>query len=129
MLVSIFGVALSAAPSVINGYTGYVGALGNAFAPIAGILIVDYVLLRGMQVDVPALFDVHGPYWYWRGFNLLALFWTLVGFVVCTVLIPVSWLPTLLAPIGTGICYYVSMRVLGETRWRLPTDTAQGTSI
>jgi hypothetical protein len=31
----------SAAPSVVNSYTNYVGVLHNTFAPIAAVLIVD----------------------------------------------------------------------------------------
>ncbi|MBV8402198.1 MAG: cytosine permease, partial [Acetobacteraceae bacterium] len=88
LLVSVLGVALSAVPSVVNGYTGYVGVLGNAFAPIAGILIADYVAIKRTQVDVVALFERGGPYWYWGGFNLVAIAWTAIGFVLCTLLVP-----------------------------------------
>lgn len=115
LIVSVFGVALSAAPSVVNGYTDYVAALGNAFGPIAGILIVDYVWLRGMRIDVPALFQPGGRYWYRGGFNLVAIIWTVIGFVAATMLVPVSWLPTVIAPVATGICYYVTMRALGSS--------------
>ena len=123
LIVSVFGVALSAAPSVVNGYTGYVGALGNAFGPIAGVLIADYVWLRRMRVDVPALFQPGGPYWYRSGFNPVAMVWTGIGFIVCTVLVPVSWLPTVIAPVLTGLCYYLSMRILGS-RQAIPLDRA-----
>ena len=118
LLVSVFGVLLSAAPNVVNGYTGYVGILGNLFAPIAGILIADYVAIKRMQVDVVALFEHGGPYWYWGGFNLVAIGWTGVGFVLCTLLVPIQWVPTMVALIVTGLCYYATVRMLGA---RLPT--------
>jgi NCS1 family nucleobase:cation symporter-1 len=117
LLVSVLGVALSAAPSVVNGYTGYVGTLGNAFAPIAGVLIADYVVLKRTQVDVVALFERGGPYWYWGGFNLVAIGWTVIGFVLCTLLVPVAWIPTMVAMVATGVCYYATVRILSA---RLP---------
>lgn len=117
LLVSVFGVLLSATPSVVNGYTGYVGILGNVFAPIAGVLIADYVAVRHMRVDVAALFRRDGPYWYWGGFNLVAIAWTGIGFVLCTLLVPVQWVPTMVALVVTGVGYFATVRLLGA---RLP---------
>ena len=117
LFVSVLGVALSAAPSVVNGYTGNVGVLGNAFAPIAGILIADYVVIKRTQVDIVALFERGGPYWYWGGFNLVAIGWTAIGFVLCTLFVPVAWIPTMVAMIATGLCYYAAVWILST---RLP---------
>ena len=114
LIVSVLGVALSAVPSVVNGYTGYVGILGNAFAPIAGVLIADYVAIKRARVDVVALFERGGPYWYWGGFNLVAIAWTAIGFVLCTLLVPVAWIPTMVAMAATGLCYYVTVLGLGR---------------
>ena len=112
LIVSAVGVALSAVPSVVNGYTDYVAVLGNAFAPIAAVLIVDYVLLKRTWVDVAALFERGGPYWYWGGFNIVAVLWTVIGFVLCTLFVPVGWIPTMTALLVTGIGYYATVRLM-----------------
>lgn len=112
LIVSLLGIALSAAPSVVNGYTGYVGVLGNAFAPIAGVLMVDYLIIKRTWIDIAGLFERNGPYWYWGGFNLLAIAWTLLGFVVCTVFVPVGWVPVIVALLITGAGYYGTVRLL-----------------
>ena len=117
LLVSILGIGLSAMPSVVNGYTGYVGILGNVFAPIAGILIADYVAIKRLRVDVVALFERGGPYWYWGGFNWVAIVWTAIGFLLCTLLVPVGWVPTMVALVTTALCYYGTIQLLSA---RLP---------
>ncbi|MBU9193928.1 NCS1 family nucleobase:cation symporter-1 [Burkholderia gladioli] len=48
---------------------GYSALLG----PVAGILMVDYFLIRGTQLDARALFDAAGPFSYVRGWNPAAL--------------------------------------------------------
>jgi NCS1 nucleoside transporter family len=53
--VSALGVVLSLIPSLTNQYSGFMTTMGNFFAPIAGVLIADYVLLKRTVIDVPAL--------------------------------------------------------------------------
>ena len=48
------------------GYSSLMGAVG-------GILIADYWILRRRQLDLPALFDLHGRYAYDRGVNWRAM--------------------------------------------------------
>lgn len=48
---------------------GYSALLG----PIGGILIVDYFILRGCELDLEDLYRKRGRYWYWRGFNPAAI--------------------------------------------------------
>jgi NCS1 family nucleobase:cation symporter-1 len=48
---------------------GYSALLG----PIGGILIIDYFVLRGTELDLQGLYQRHGPYRYYKGFNLAAL--------------------------------------------------------
>src|SRR6201993_3124082 len=52
VIISILGIALSATPDVVKGYTTYVGILGNVFSPIGGVLIADYLFVKRMQVDI-----------------------------------------------------------------------------
>jgi NCS1 family nucleobase:cation symporter-1 len=51
---------------------GYSGLLG----PIGGIMIVDYYLLRKQRLDLPGLYQYHGPYAYRNGVNRAAI-WAL----------------------------------------------------
>src|SRR5271157_1993162 len=81
VMISAAGIALSTTPSVVTGYTTYVGMLGNVFAPIGGVLIADYLFVKRMKIDLVALFEPNGPYWYWKGVNPVAVVWTILGFL------------------------------------------------
>jgi NCS1 family nucleobase:cation symporter-1 len=62
----------SAGSYIFNWLVGYSALLG----PIAGIMIVDYWLIRGTELDVPDLYRVDGRY---AGVNRVALCALLVG--------------------------------------------------
>ena len=72
LIISVLGIVLSAIPDVASGYTIYVGILGNVFSPIAGVLIADYLFVKKARIDLVALFEPNGPYWYWEGVNPVA---------------------------------------------------------
>jgi nucleobase:cation symporter-1, NCS1 family len=57
-------------------YSALLGAIG-------GILITDYYLLRRTQLDLKALYQSGGKYWYLRGFNPLALVALVAGIAPC----------------------------------------------
>ncbi|MBO0735502.1 MAG: cytosine permease [Alphaproteobacteria bacterium] len=111
LIASIAGVVLSAVPDVLNSYLNYVSMLGNFFSPIAGVLVFDYLLLKRMQLDVPSLFRLDGRYRYWRGFNLVAVAWTALGFLFYMFVVPTSWIPALATLLFTGIGYSVTALV------------------
>ncbi|PLS84491.1 MAG: hypothetical protein CYG60_17675, partial [Actinobacteria bacterium] len=110
LIVSVAGIALSVFPGLVNGYTGFMNAFGSLFAPIAGVLIVDYVFIKRARLDVLALFDRNGPYWYVGGFNPVAVAWTVLGLVSYWML-PQTVLPIITAAVITGAGYYVTMRI------------------
>ncbi|KAF7785216.1 hypothetical protein Agabi119p4_1381 [Agaricus bisporus var. burnettii] len=60
---------LATAPRFLSFMSGYTVFLG----PFAAIMIVDYWLVRGCKIDVPALYDPNGRYRYWNGINWRAL--------------------------------------------------------
>ena len=111
LLVSTAGIGLSAFPSLAQGYAGWLNLLGIAFAPLAGILIADYLLLKRMRLDVPALFEPHGRYWYWSGFNLVAIAWTLIGVLIYTLVLPPSW-PVPIATLLLSAAGYLATMLL-----------------
>lgn len=82
--VTILPVALIGAliPEFVFSRFGSILALvGVAFAPLCGIQIADYYLLRRRRVDVRAIFD-RGPggrYYFWKGVNPAAIAALAVG--------------------------------------------------
>ncbi|HEX3953289.1 MAG TPA: cytosine permease, partial [Stellaceae bacterium] len=91
VIISVLGIALSATPDVVKGYTSYVGMLGNVFSPIAGVLIADYIFVKRGRIDLVGLFEPNGPYWYWQGVNWVAVGWTATGFLAYMFVIPAEW--------------------------------------
>ena len=83
------------------GIAAFVDTLGALLAPLYGILVADYYLLRRGRIDVDALFtsDPAGPYHYERGWNRRALyaFGLAALFSVATV-----WVPALSSLSGYG---------------------------
>jgi nucleobase:cation symporter-1, NCS1 family len=112
LIISVLGVALSVVPDVVNGYTSYVSMLGNLFSPIAGVLMADYLFVKRMRIDVVALFERDGPYWYWRGVNLVAALWTVIGFVIYMFVIPQAWLQTPCTLLLTGAGYWATIKLV-----------------
>ena len=56
-------------------FGNFLAFIGVAFAPLCGIQIVDYFVLRRRRIDIRALYADHPgqPYYFWRGVNPAAL--------------------------------------------------------
>lgn len=121
--VSVLGVGLSVFPQLTNQYAGFMTTMGNFFAPIAGILIADYVILKRMRVDVPALFDPTKAYWYWKGVNWVAVAWTFLGFGLY-MLVPTEWVKVLVTTLLVIVGYTLTMRVVAQ-RSSIAAEAAQ----
>ena len=112
LIISVLGIILSARPDVASGYTTYVGILGNVFSPIAGVLIADYLFVKRMRIDLGALFETNGSYWYWKGVNPVAVIWTALGFLAYMFVIPAEWIRVLVTLLATGGGYWATMQLL-----------------
>ena len=112
MIASVVSVGLSAIPDVLNSYLQYATLLGNFFSPIAGVLVFDYLFIKRTRLDVPALFSREGRYRYWRGFNLVAVAWTALGFLFYMFAVPATWIPTVCTVAFTGIGYAVTVLII-----------------
>jgi nucleobase:cation symporter-1, NCS1 family len=112
VIISLLGIALSATPDVVKGYTSYVGMLGNIFSPIGGVLLADYLFVKRMQVDIVALFEPDGSYRYWKGINPIAVAWTAIGFLAYMYVIPAEWIRVLVTVITTGAGYWATVQLL-----------------
>jgi nucleobase:cation symporter-1, NCS1 family len=82
LITGVLGIAmmpwelLANAKRYIDGWlVGYSGSLGA----VAGVLIVDYWVLRKTQLDLRALYTPEGAYRYHKGWNLPAVIATLLG--------------------------------------------------
>jgi purine-cytosine permease-like protein len=114
LIASVVGIALSAVPDVLNSYLSYATLLGNFFSPIAGVLIFDYLLLKKMRLDVPSLFTLDGRYRYWAGFNVVAVVWTVLGFLFYMFCVPATWIPTVCTLAFTGVGYTLTAMVVAR---------------
>lgn len=63
-------------------YESFLFLLGSVFVPLFGILVADHFFNRQRRVDVAALYEEDGPYWYSRGVRLTALAPWVAGFAV-----------------------------------------------
>ncbi len=107
LIASILGIAISVIPALINNFTGVMSGMGNVFAPIAGILVGDYLVMKRANLDVPALYDPHGRYWFTGGFNPVAVLWMVLGFGFYYI-VPASWIPNVATIVVVGICYVLT---------------------
>src|SRR5580658_7030385 len=115
LIASLFGIGLSAIPDVLNSYLTYATMLGNFFSPIAGVLVFDYLILKRMKLDVPSLFTLNGRYRYWAGFNLVAVAWTVLGFLFYMYCVPATYIPCLCTIAFSGIGYTLTAWIV--TAW------------
>jgi NCS1 family nucleobase:cation symporter-1 len=102
---------LANADRYINGWlVGYSGSLGS----VAGVLIVDYWVLRKTQLDVRSLYVRDGAYHYNSGWNLAAVAATLIGAGVA--LLGAFWEP--MHPIYNW-SWFVGFGLAGAIYWLL----------
>ncbi len=66
-------IALSGFPAVVHDAETWITHLGNLAAPLAGVIVADYALVKRTRLHVPDLFDRRGRYRYVGGVNIAAL--------------------------------------------------------
>jgi nucleobase:cation symporter-1, NCS1 family len=104
LFVGVVSTVLSAFPVLLDRLVPLTTALGNLFAPLAGVLLFHYLFIARMHVDVPALFDPKGIYHYWHGVNVTAVLWCFLGGGIYY-LLPTAALPAVIVPLITGVGY------------------------
>lgn len=107
VLVGVAAIVLSAFPSLIEEAQSWITHLGNVAAPLAGVVLADYLVRQRGRIDVAALFDPAGRYRYVRGVNLEA-----VAAVACAVAVyyavPGAWLKVAWGA-GAGAATYLAL--------------------
>jgi nucleobase:cation symporter-1, NCS1 family len=114
LFVGVVSTGLSGFPALLDRLIPLTTALGNLFAPLAGVLLFHYVGVERMRIDVAALFDPKGAYHYWHGINVTAVVWCFVGGGIYY-LLPTAALPAVAVPLFTGAGYYFTMRWLEQS--------------
>jgi nucleobase:cation symporter-1, NCS1 family len=56
-------------------FGNFLAFIGVAFAPLCGIQVTDYFVLRRGRIDIRAIYEVQAgrPYYFWRGINPAAM--------------------------------------------------------
>ena len=63
-------------------YESFLYFIGAMFVPLFGVVLTDYFVMRRRRLEVDALYERGGAYWYAGGFNPIAVVAWLVGFGV-----------------------------------------------
>jgi NCS1 family nucleobase:cation symporter-1 len=102
----------------------FLAFLGIAFAPVIGIQIADYFILRKQKISVEHLYmdGKKSKYHYWGGINFIGFISCIVGFSVYIYLLnPITYESAALfkyisasipAIILSGLCYYVLTKLI-----------------
>jgi NCS1 nucleoside transporter family len=122
ILVAAAAVALSAAPDVIDSAQRWIVHLGNVAAPLAAVMLVDYVVVKRREIDIAALFDPNGPYRYLNGVNVPAFIAVGAGVGLYYVL-PQSWLKIAWG-LGAAAVTYLACRRLLAPRYTVASTVA-----
>jgi len=98
----------------------FLALIGVAFAPLCGIQIADYYVLRRGRIDIRGIFDHDdsGPYAFWRGINPAALIAMAAGCALYVYLLnpltyeshgPYRWLTASLPTALISGCLFVAL--------------------
>ena len=109
-------IALSAFPDFVNHAQTWITHLGNLAAPLTGVILADYLVVKRQRLDVEALFDPHGRYRYLKGVNVPALVAVGVGVAVYYA-VPPSWIKVTWGLSVAAAAYLVLavVRTVGDT--------------
>ena len=105
LLVAGAAIVLSSFPDFVDHAQKWIVHLGNLAAPLTGVLLADYLIVRRKQVDVAALYEPRGRYRFLRGVNVAAVVATAAGVGVYYA-VPLSWVKVVWG-VGIGALAYL----------------------
>jgi len=93
-------------------YEDFLLFIGAMFVPLFGVVLTDYFICRKRQLDVDAIYERGGPYWYKGGFHISAIVAWALGFLlfegIAWMKIPVGGsIPAMLV---AGAVYFILVR-------------------
>lgn len=103
-LAAAASVALSAFPDFVDQAQRWITHLGNLAAPLTGVILADYVVVKRTRTAVDALFDPAGCYRYLNGLNVNAIAAVGAGIAVYSAA-PQAWVKVLVGVASGGIVY------------------------
>jgi NCS1 family nucleobase:cation symporter-1 len=109
-IVAAGAVALSGFPDFVDEAQEWLVHLGNVAAPLTGVILADYLVLKRQRIDVAALFDPDGRYRYLRGVNVAAVL-AVAGGVGVYYAVPQSWVKVVWG-IAVGAGLYLTLAQL-----------------
>ena len=105
LLVAGAAIVLSSFLDFVDHAQKWIVHLGNLAAPLTGVLLADYLIVRRKQVDVAALYEPRGRYRFLRGVNVAAVVATAAGVGVYYA-VPLSWVKVVWG-VGIGALAYL----------------------
>ena len=104
-------------------FGAFLAFIGVGFAPLCGIQIADYYVLRRRRIDIREIFNRSrtGQYFYWAGFNPVALAALAIGCLMYLYLLnpltyeshdPYRFLTASLPAAGVSACTYIGLSFL-----------------
>ncbi len=109
LLAAAAAIGLAAFPDFIEEAQTWIGHLGNVAAPLTGVILADYLVVKRARLDPEALFDPGGPYRYLNGVNVAALLAVAAGVGVYYAL-PQEWLKVVWGIGLSALAYLVLVR-------------------
>jgi NCS1 family nucleobase:cation symporter-1 len=93
-------------------YENFLFFIGAMFMPLFGVVLTDYFIIRRRRLDADALYLRDGVYWYFKGFNLIALLSWAIGFLTYEFIAIMKFaiggsMPSILV---AGLCYLILSR-------------------
>jgi len=123
VVMAVLAVGLSAFPDLVEEASKWIVHLGNLGAPLAGVVLADYVVLKRQRLDVEGLFDPHGRYRYLKGVNLPAIVAVAIGVAVYYA-VPPSWIKVIWGLSLAAAAYLFFLAVVRTVR-----DTETGATF
>jgi cytosine permease len=121
ILVAAAAVTLSAFPDFVDHAQRWITHLGNVAAPLAAVVLADYVVRKRQRIDVDGLFDAAGPYRYLNGVNVEALV-AIAGGVGVYYALSDAWLKVAWGA-GAGAAIYLGLAALKHLRAPQPAPS------
>ena len=108
LVVAAAAIALSAFPGFVDHAQKWIVHLGNVAAPLTGVILADYLLVKRARLDVAELYAPRGVYRYLGGVNAAAIAAVAAGVGVYYAL-PHTWIKVLWG-VGVGALAYLPAR-------------------
>lgn len=101
------GIAVAGVPDLLTSASDWITRLGTVAAPLATVVLIDYVFVQKQRLDVDDLYEMRGAYRYAGGVNVAAVVAIAAGVVAYT-LVPAELFKAAWGG-GVGAALYVAL--------------------